>query len=310
MNENNRIDREKAQQFVIRLMSNPALQGLAPLKKEQQIAYFLKVNEEQLLPTLCSPAFFPGMDRKQINALLIGVLREMTNQTILPPLKQFITGSLRPSALSCAVKDKDANINAMREALWKMTTSVLSSSEGRDGLIPAITLFASPLFNRYVPQFITRQKYISFEIRMVQRFKEIPENIVDILKLTVLLKPIVHTFLDNTGELINGCISLPYANQIVRQLHEKYPALPEILLQGIVHSNVSFAESRDLPATSRLGAIFTQRAINWNPDQKIDRGAESSDKSWFSIARKNYKYYGYDMDMLMELYNIAAEMGW
>ncbi|MDC7222752.1 MAG: hypothetical protein PQJ60_03360 [Spirochaetales bacterium] len=305
-----RVYKEKAQQFVIRLMSNPALQGMAPLKKEQQIRHFLKVNEDQLLPTLSSPAFFPGKARYEINAILGETLREMTDQTILPPLKQFITGTLRPAALLSAARDDGGDTSAMREALWQIFSSLLQSPDSRDALIPALTLFESPLFVRYVPQIIQRQKYISFEVRMVQRFKEVPENIVDFLKLTVLLKPVIHTFLENSGDPMNGCLSTAYANQIIRQLHGRYPALPETILKGLIYTSVSFEDNRDLPATSRLAAIFTQRAVNWNPAQKIDRGAESSDKSWFNIARKNYRYYGYDMDMLMELYNIAAELGW
>ena len=43
---------------------------------------------------------------------------------------------------------------------------------------------------------------------------------------------------------------------------------------------------------------------------KIDRGAAASDQSWFNVARRNYKYYGYDFDLLTELYNISAENGW
>ena len=43
---------------------------------------------------------------------------------------------------------------------------------------------------------------------------------------------------------------------------------------------------------------------------KIDRGAETSDKSWFNVARRNYKFYGYDLDMLVELHSISAENGW
>jgi hypothetical protein len=310
MNENTLIYNEKAQSFIIRLMSNPALQTLAPLKKEQQIRHFLKTNEEQLLPTLSSPAFFPGKNRFEINKILEEALRNLTDQTILPPLKQFITASLHSSTLTSITGDEKDNTNAMREALWSLFSKILTSPDCREGLIPALTLFDSPLPARYVPLFIQRKKYISFEVRMVQRFKEIPEHIIDYLKLTTLFKPVVHNFIKNRDDLINGSIPLPYANQIVRQLAAQYPVLPEALLKCIVQTNVSFGDDRDLPAISRLTAIFTQRAISWNPIQKIDRGAVSSDRSWFSVARKNYRYYGYDLDMIMELYNIASEQGW
>jgi hypothetical protein len=42
----------------------------------------------------------------------------------------------------------------------------------------------------------------------------------------------------------------------------------------------------------------------------VDRGANGPDSSWFSVARRNYKYYGFDIKMLDELYRIAADNGW
>jgi hypothetical protein len=42
----------------------------------------------------------------------------------------------------------------------------------------------------------------------------------------------------------------------------------------------------------------------------VDRGADTPDKSWFSIARRNFKFYGYDVKMIDEFYKIAAENGW
>jgi hypothetical protein len=304
------IKNEKAEQFIQRLMVNPALKDLHPLKKEQQIISFLKVNEAQLYPTLSSPAFFPGQDRDKIREILVSSLRTITNSVILPPLNHFFSTTMKSGALISATKDPALNIKGVREGLIAFMNLILESSDGRESLVPALTVFSSPILDKYISQIIGRQKYISFEIRMVQRFKEIPENVVDYIKMTMLLKPVIHVFLENTGELVNGCISHSYAKRLIYQLQKKYPILPHEILKSIVFSNMSFQEDRDIDATSRLAAIFTKRALNWNPAMKVDRGAESSDKSWFNIARKNYRFYGYDMDMLMELYNIAAELGW
>jgi len=42
----------------------------------------------------------------------------------------------------------------------------------------------------------------------------------------------------------------------------------------------------------------------------IDRGAESPDKSWFAVARKNADYYGFDKRMIEDLYRIARDNNW
>jgi hypothetical protein len=52
------------------------------------------------------------------------------------------------------------------------------------------------------------------------------------------------------------------------------------------------------------------RCKHYKPYTKVDRGAETPDKSWFNIARRNYKYYGFDIKMLDEFYKIAAENNW
>ena len=82
------------------------------------------------------------------------------------------------------------------------------------------------------------------------------------------------------------------------------------MLKSAVDANVSFNEHHVLEATARLSAIFSARARNYQPDLKVDRGADSPDKSWLNVARRNYKFYGFDVKMLDELYKIAAENMW
>ena len=65
-----------------------------------------------------------------------------------------------------------------------------------------------------------------------------------------------------------------------------------------------------METTSRIASIFSMRCKNYKPYNKVDRGAESPDKSWFNIARRNFKFYGFDIKMLDEFYKIAAENNW
>jgi hypothetical protein len=86
--------------------------------------------------------------------------------------------------------------------------------------------------------------------------------------------------------------------------------IPPELLRGGLYSNVSFEEDKQVDATARLAAIFASRGKNYKPMARVDRGASTPDRSWFSITRRNYKYYGFDIKMLDELYKIASENGW
>jgi hypothetical protein len=62
--------------------------------------------------------------------------------------------------------------------------------------------------------------------------------------------------------------------------------------------------------SSRLLYILTSRFHNYKAMEKVDRGAESPDKSWFAIARKNAKMLGFEKNMLEELYRIAGDNNW
>ena len=86
--------------------------------------------------------------------------------------------------------------------------------------------------------------------------------------------------------------------------------LPEPVLLSGLNGNISFLENPKMETTSRLAAIFAFRGQNYKPIARVDRGAVSPDKSWFNIARRNYKFYGFDIKMLDELYKIAGENGW
>src|SRR5512147_1496479 len=73
---------QKANQFIQRLLANPALTQLTPLQKEEQISQFLKANAGQLYPTLSSAAFFPGRNPMQIQELLSISLSQLINDKL------------------------------------------------------------------------------------------------------------------------------------------------------------------------------------------------------------------------------------
>ena len=76
------LEQQKANQFIERLLANPALTQLTPLQKEEQIIQFLKANIQQLYPTLSSAAFFPGKNPLQIQELLYFSLSQLINNNL------------------------------------------------------------------------------------------------------------------------------------------------------------------------------------------------------------------------------------
>jgi hypothetical protein len=140
------------------------------------------------------------------------------------------------------------------------------------------------------------------------------DQIKHMIHASLLLRPIVHILSVGpaTGqhESTTGSIQAQYADKVVEAAKKVLKTLPEEVLKSAVNSNVSFFENKFIEATARLTALFAARCRIYNPTVKVDRGADTPDKSWFSIARRNFKFYGYDVKMIDEFYKIAAENGW
>ena len=86
--------------------------------------------------------------------------------------------------------------------------------------------------------------------------------------------------------------------------------LPDEVFVSAINSNISFMDNQYLEATARITAILTQMYKNYKPGMKIDRGAVSPEKSWINTARRNFRFFGFDIKMLDEFYKFAAENNW
>ena len=100
-------EEEKATLFISRLLSNPSLNYLSPLQKEDQIVSFLELNSKQLYSTLSSPAFFPGKPWPEIISILETRLRSVINSMVNEGLKRFLFEKIDFSFLSGYGKSPD-----------------------------------------------------------------------------------------------------------------------------------------------------------------------------------------------------------
>ncbi|PIE04535.1 MAG: hypothetical protein CSA76_03760 [Spirochaetales bacterium] len=296
---------EKAALFMQRLWDNPALAGLSPLQKETQLRQFLEMNAPALYPTLSSAAFFPGQSWKDIMFLLLADLSlrtssalEVLSRTVLEKHVQFsfVQHFVHKTASPAAV------VKQMDEFLKIIAEKPASRREMGGPLLGVGT----GLVDRYMEKIYERQKYINFELRKVQRLKVSTNEITDLVKATILIRPVVRYYSGDGGILVSPA----FAAKVVKEAARLLNYMPEAIVKAGVNSSLSFQENPYVESTARLAAVFSQRCQTLKHGMKVDRGAESSDKSWFSVARKNYKYYGFDLDLLVELHGIASENGW
>jgi hypothetical protein len=303
----------RAAAFINHLLSNPALNSLNPLQKEEQILQFLKKNAQSLVPTLSSPQFFPGEPWSQILRLLYSALVQETDEVLKPQLEELIRKKISFSFAS-RIQPQRIPEDPCRQQMWELTQRLLQKPESRKSLVGPVTAIMNDFVWRYLEKSFKDHQYVHFELTKVQRLRLEIEDIKHMIHATLLLRPSIQLFTEGRGTTGEGAESVlvqpQFAATALDSMKAQLQIVPPELLRGGLYSNVSFEEDKQIDATARLAAIFSSRGKNYKPIARVDRGANTPDRSWFSITRRNYKYYGFDIKILDEFYKIASESGW
>ena len=301
----------RATAFINHLLSNPALNNLNPLKKEEQILQFLKANAQSLVPTLSSPQFFSGLPWNQILKLLYTALVQETDKVLRPQLEELIRQKISFSFAS-QIQPHRIPEDQCRQQMWDLTQRLLQKPEARKGMLGPVTAIMNDSVGRYLEKSFEERQYVHFELSKVQRLRLEIEDIKHMVHATLLLRPSIRLFSESgMNEGVESPLVQPqFAATALESMKAQLKILPPELLRGGLYSNVSFEEDKQIDATARLAAIFSSRGKNYKPIARVDRGANTPDRSWFSITRRNFKYYGFDIKMLDEFYKIASESGW
>lgn len=306
------VESQKAQAFIGRLLQNPTLNGMSHLQKEEQIIQFMHGNAAQLAPTLSSGQFFPGKNWNQIFSLLVNNLYEVINGELLPDLQRIAMEKI-DYAFFQLIRQQSVDGERVGQQVYAVVEKLLAKPEARRAFTGAYTALSSVLVDRYLDEVFFRKTYIHFELTKVQRLRMGKEEIRHFIDLNLLLKPVVHLISSGSQsqqDRATGMVQNQFAEKVFDVLKKELKLVPEAVLKSIVHASVSFNDNRFIEATARLTSILSARARNYHPNIKVDRGADSPDKSWLSTARRNYKFYGFDVKMLDEMYKIAAENIW
>lgn len=308
----NESDKIKASAFITRLNANPALKSFSALQREEQIYQFLTVNASQLYPTLASQAFFAGKSWENIFRILMAVLYGTTNEEVLPELN-ILVNKLDFTFFSL-LDHSEIDEAAAKNTVVNLLTRMLSSDQARRVFSGAIAAVNNDIVKNFVSEIYQRRKYIHFEIIKVEKLRMGEQEIENMISLVMLLRPLIYMFASQgtaSKNTVNGLIfTHKFAVNTAGGLSVKAPQIPAAVFESAMNSNISFADNPKLQATARISNIITSMCRNYKPESTKDRGADSAMKSWINVARKNYKFYGYDINMLDELYSIAAENGW
>jgi hypothetical protein len=302
----------KMKAFVMRLWDNPAIKDFPLSKKEAHLLGFLKENENQLKKVFASADYFPALSWQQASGLFLGQLIEQVLISISTSLDGIGNHDLLPKVLTSFYPE--AHID--RDKFKQLILGLMKSNKMlRDHFIFSIEAVAKQSFNRYIPAVLDVRKTIYTEINRMDRIKLSPELMPAYFNLSVLFRPLyflpiqhnsVAVSMNNLQDIESA---LPaFKTSMKYFLRDKIGDVPhEVFLFGM-ESYLNAVEVDRVSAAGRLINVLVNKQAQGQV--KADRGAESPDKSWFSVTRKNAKYFGFDSRYLDELYLIASENNW
>jgi len=297
--------------LVSRMFEAPALRRLTALQKEEQALQFFKQNGAQLQPVLASVGIGgAGRDTvaqlvREARSLADAMLEREISRAADECLQYIFVPALGTSRVPPA---------ASREEIKQLCRRSATHPVARMALAGSLSAVLSDITDKYIPHIWERRKYTFMEVARVQRLTLKAEECADLLRLTLLVRPAayLHVVADARQGPEAGYAPVQEAtlDRALPGLRSQMAGTPPDAVRMGVRAALSFPGTPGLEAVSRLTAIFALRGRSLAPAMVVDRGADSPDKSWFNVARRNATWRGLDPRMLDELYSIAAENGW
>jgi hypothetical protein len=297
--------------FASRLLSTPALRLLPALQKEEQARQFLRANGPQLQPVFASLAL--AQDWKEAAAAVAQAVRAEVDRLLERELSEISTSRLTLSFFPALTGGRQAPATARAEllALFQRSSRYPVS---RSALAGSLSAARSDLTDKYIPQAFERKKYIYVEITRVQKLSLPAADLADLLRFGLMVRPAAYLFM--TAENAPGRdaayspLQEQYIQKVLPGIASLVPSFPAELLRTGLRSTLPFPGVSGVEAMARLTAVFSLRGRALAPGMVVDRGADTPDKSWFNVSRRNARWHGLDPGMLDELYTIASDNHW
>jgi hypothetical protein len=299
--------------FASRLLETPALRLLPSLQKEEQAMNVLRLNGPQLIPVFTSLGMDVSRGWREPAALISRAIRAEADRMMAAEISSLLTARLSLSFFPGLTGGRQAPDQA-KEELRTLIVRAAAHPVARSALAGSLAAALSDIIDKYIPQAWERKKYIFVEVTRVQRLSLSPSDLKDLTRFIVLVRPAAYLYVTpgETGDKDVGYSPLQeqYLSKILPGIASQAPSLPRPLLSMGLRCTLAFPGAANLEAVSRMGAILALRGRALSPAAVVDRGADTPDKSWFNVQRRNARWHGFDSLMLDELYTIAAENRW
>jgi hypothetical protein len=319
------IDRKKVVGFVNHLLKHPNIKAESPVIREGMIISFITSNLRQMKQTLVSQRFFPHISSEKVIAEILLVLKQMSLQHLMPQvedwLKSRIDFTIVEGLFPLRSGGRSSGQGAYRSMLMDYMNKMLAYNDVRYNFNSIVNIFQHRVLERYLPEIFQRRRFIYNEIKRVERFDFDYDEYIEYAKMVFLVKNSVFMRVQmstdsgnrkaNINEAQRLSMSMPeFIDKLRRSIKEELPFLTDGAIVTAIKSNFKERQTRLEEASARLFYIIGSRYQDYKHLSKIDRGAESLDKSWFNVARSNNRFYGFNDKMVGELYMIAGDNMW
>ncbi len=313
-------DKQKILSFVNHLLSIPNIKSEPPVIREGLIISFITKNMSQIKETLISPDFFPKMKPDDALKVVFQVLKQRIVNAVMPEVEEWLNERVSFRLVQKVFPNQQITADDYKSMLLKFIQGLISFNDARYNFNSVINIFKYQVLERYISEIFERKGYIFNEIRRVEKTDLGAKEYIEYSKLVFLIKNIVYMRVPvttNYGERsinINEIkkFSVPMEKLLNKQEQLVKKTLPFITQKAFMtaaKSNIKKEITKLEEASSRLYYILASRYQEFKY-QKTDRGAETQDKSWYNIARRNRSFYGFDENMVNELYLIAGDNLW
>ncbi|MBU1078292.1 MAG: hypothetical protein KKH98_13425 [Spirochaetes bacterium] len=312
--------KDKMMQFIAHLMSNDNVRNEPILNAEQLIINFISKNLPVLKQTLTSPQFFPDLSIEDTLQLLLSALRDKVLDETKPEMYKYIE-NINFNALNSIEGSETIAQEFLKEKFIQFLDVILTHKEVRHHSNCILNILKYGIIEKYIKEIFARREFMYNELVKVQKNSIEEVEYVNYLKTLMLIKNAAYIKVPFSGAAETKSLNITDI-QKVPKLYDKFfsliednviksiPGLNKNIIRMAMKANCRQENTELEDASARFLYIMSSRFQEYKHFDKIDRGAETPDKSWFNIAKKNAEFQGYDKRMIDELYKISADNSW
>lgn len=300
----------KINQFLEHLLNLPAIKKDSPIGAEQQIITFIKTNLPKLEVSFTKLEFFPDLPPKETIAYIISNLQKRVVDQSLVFFKKVINTEIDFSVLR-KVRKRPLNEDLLKDKISSLIEEMIMDPVCRLQMKPVYYILQTKYIDKIIDLLFERKAFTYNELVRVQKCYIDANEYISYLKILLLLSSFPNYPKENKKILINASTNEEKA-QICENsskiLIRKIPEIDILECKLAVDSNLAENFLEIWEASSRLLFILIHRFNEYEPGLKIEKGAETPDKSWYGVARKIAKDFGYSKGIVDELFLIANEI--